>query len=108
MDDPGNPTDDSPTAAADEIENGGGHGQFRAVADARIQCLTCRAIFDADSVSAEVLERLEGPTDPADEMLVVPLACPNCGTAGSLGLSYGPQASIEESDVLRALRRHER
>jgi hypothetical protein len=103
--DPENPTDDAPNEVVADIEQGGGDGQFRAVPGARIQCLTCRQDFDAHTVDAERVRRLEGASDPADELILVPITCPNCGASGVLSISYGPQASPEEADVLRATER---
>ena len=51
------------------------------------------------------MTRLEGESDPADMAMVVKLACPACGTAGTLILNYGPDASAEEADVLVAIER---
>ena len=50
--------------------------------------------------------RLEGASDPADMSLVVPLDCPDCGARGVLVLRYGPEASMEEADVLAVLDLH--
>jgi hypothetical protein len=38
-------------------------------------------------------------------VMVVRLRCPECGTGGSLVLSYGPDASAEDADVVRTLQR---
>lgn len=103
--DPDNPADESPTVAAEDLEGTRGNGQFRVRPAAVIQCLTCRFEFDAHTVDADRLARLEGASDPADEMMLVALTCPNCGTSGSLSLGYGPQATPEEGDVLRAIER---
>jgi hypothetical protein len=46
------------------------------------------------------LRRLEGASaDDAPR----PLTCPSCGTKGTLVLTYGPEASPTDSDVLREL-----
>jgi hypothetical protein len=47
--------------------------------------------------------RIEGASDPDDEVAVVAMTCPSCGCKGTLVLKYGSEATPEESDVLRAL-----
>ena len=81
-------------------------GQFRAVEGSRIQCLTCREERDAAEYRADDVTRLEGVSDPADMVAVMPVTCPNCGVSGSLVLSYGPVASPEDIDALAAMERH--
>ena len=56
-------------------------------------------------MTADHSTRLEGASDPADMMMVVPTTCPECGARGSLILHYGPAASAEEADVMAALSR---
>ena len=51
------------------------------------------------------MTRLEGASDPADQLIVVPLACPVCGARGTFVAHYGPEASLEEADVLAVLSR---
>jgi hypothetical protein len=83
-----------------------GHGgQFRALAGGELQCLTCRATFPASARHADRMVRLEGASDPADMLAVIPLLCPVCGGSGTFIAHYGPEASVEEAEVLRALGR---
>lgn len=100
------PTDTPLGEVVDTLGTDGWAGQFRALAGARVECLTCRAVFAAERVGADEVTRLEGESDPADMAVVVPLRCPRCGTHGTLVLAYGPNASAEEADVLGALDRH--
>lgn len=81
-------------------------GQFRAVEGAAVQCLTCRTVTPAAELHMDDVTRLEGVSDPADMAVVLPLRCPACGTRGTLVVPYGPNASEEEADVLRAMERH--
>ena len=109
--DPTNPTDTPLVAVVDAVDDalarddGGPEGQFRSEEGARIRCLTCRDELDAASIVADDVTRLEGVSDPADMTMVVPVRCPHCDASGSLVLGYGPDATPEDSDVLRALRR---
>lgn len=87
----------------DELDRAGYHGQWRALDGGRIECLTCRSIFRAIEVKADTVRRVEGASDPDDEAIAIGLICPVCGTWGTLIASYGPEASVEDADVLAAL-----
>lgn len=101
---PGSPQDaQTVTDVLRELEAQGYSGQLRAVEGARIQCLTCRAVFAAHDAAAEHVRRLEGVSDPADMLAVVALRCPRCATPATLVLDYGPDSSPEDSDVVVAL-----
>jgi hypothetical protein len=86
-----------------ELEADGYHGQFGARAGGVVRCFTCRHEFAPADSSVETLRRLEGASDPDDMLAVLPLTCPDCTTKGTLVLAYGPEASLEDSEVLAAL-----
>ena len=100
--DPTNPADTALGEVLGHLEAEGDGGQFRAVDSGEVQCLTCRTVFDASDLASEVT-RLEGASDPADMVMVVPAKCPSCHTDGTLVLGYGPDASAEDSEVVRAM-----
>ena len=106
--DPAMPTDEPLASAQADVERAGGvdEAQFGAAAGARVHCFTCGREFAASTVDASAARRLEGVSDPADMLLLVPVACPHCGASGSLTLGYGPEATLEDADVLRALERN--
>jgi hypothetical protein len=91
------------TDAVAALEAKGYTGQFRVLELARVQCLTCRREFAGTGAAIESLRRLEGASDPDDMLAVVALACPECGALGSLVLGYGPDASLEDSQLLLEL-----
>src|SRR4051794_34451213 len=91
------------TQAVAALDAAGFTGQFRVLALARVQCLTCRKEFDGTRAGIESLRRLEGASDPDDMLAVVALTCPECSTRGSLVLGYGPDASLEDSQLLLEL-----
>lgn len=105
--DPAMPTDEPLSSAQADVERTGGvdEGQFGAAPDAEVHCFTCGRGFPAATVGASAARRLEGVSDPADMLLVVPVTCPHCGASGSLTLGYGPEATLEDADVLQALER---
>ena len=69
--------------------------------DGRVRCGNCHREADAQAFHLEALRRTEGASDPADMVAVVALRCPNCDAGGTAALKYGPDASDEETDVLR-------
>jgi hypothetical protein len=91
------------TDALKAFDEAGYTSQFKVLEFARVQCLTCREEFAAHEVAMESLRRLEGASDPADMLAVVALTCPRCAAQGTLILNYGPDASLEESQLLLAL-----
>ena len=103
--DQGDPADTALTTVLHRFDDNGFDGQFRSVAGGAVQCLTCRESTEAAEIPADRVTRLEGASDPADMLVVLPMRCPHCGTRGSLVLGYGPEASAEDSDVLAALDR---
>jgi hypothetical protein len=100
-----NPTDTPLRDVSDSLSGSGDEGQFRAVEGSHIQCLTCRTQAPAGAYRAADARRLEGASDPADMVMVVPVRCPECGAGGSLILGYGPNASAEDADALAAMER---
>lgn len=101
---PANPTDAALRDVTDAIDEPGA-SQFGAREGGTIVCFTCHRELDASTVSADRSTRLEGVSDPADMVMVVPVTCPNCGAEGSLVLHYGALASAAEADVLTNLER---
>jgi len=88
----------------DSLEAEGYTGQLMAREGSTVECATCHTRTPADKmVGDHRLYRLEGASDPDDMVAVAALRCPNCGTLGTLVLSYGPESSAVDADVLRCL-----
>jgi hypothetical protein len=102
------PTDTPLLQVLANLEAEGYEGQFQAVEGARLRCLTCRRDFPAHDVDADEATRLEGVSDPADMLIVIPTTCPHCDTRGPVVLRYGPDSSIEEAEALLAVERRPR
>ncbi len=99
------PTDTSLATVLGELDRAGWGGQFVPLEGGDIRCVTCRRTFPAAEAHADEARRLEGVSDPADMVIVVRLACPHCSTRGVLVAHYGPEASVEEADVVAAMSR---
>jgi hypothetical protein len=91
------------TDVISELERAGYVGQFRVLEFGRLQCLSCRQELDGHEIRIDSIQRLEGASDPADMLAVPALSCPRCQTHGTVILSYGPDATLEESALLLAL-----
>lgn len=86
-----------------QLEADGYTGQFAAVEGGRVRCFTCHQDSDAEEVPLDFLRRTEGASDPDDMVAVVALTCPRCDAKGTVALKYGPEATIEEDEVLDRL-----
>jgi hypothetical protein len=53
----------------------------------------------------EALYRFEGPSDPADEAIVLGVRCPSCGRRGVVVSAFGPSADPDLFDDLGPLSR---
>lgn len=84
-----------------EVE--GYRGQMAARPGGQVVCLTCHQESPAAEMQLDALERAEGASDPADMVAVAALVCPLCGAHGTLVLSYGPEADVDDADVLSLL-----
>ena len=99
------PTDTPLITVLRQFEQEGFSGQFQAVEGPALLCLTCRHESPISSVDANRITRLEGASDPSDMLAVIPVECAECGTKGTLVSNFGPEATIEEADLLTALDR---
>ena len=85
------------------LEDDGYTVQMAAAEGGLVRCFACRQDSPASEVHLEALRRTEGASDPADMVAVAALTCPSCGAKGTVALKYGPEASVEEDEVLRLL-----
>jgi hypothetical protein len=68
-----------------------------------VECSRCNVTHRADELELHHLERLEGDSDPAEMLAVCAVVCPACGMRGTLVLTYGPEATREDDEVLERL-----
>lgn len=100
------PTDTSLVKVLGELEAEGYGGQFMTLEGGSVRCLTCRTETPAADLDADRVRRLEGVSDPADMVMIVPVTCPSCGTKGALVAQFGPESSAADADVVAALPRN--
>ena len=90
--------------ALQALEGQGFFTVFKPVAGGLVRCASCDLVAPADEMRLEARHRVEGDAgDPADHALVLGLHCPGCNDRGTLVLPYGPRASRDEVEALRAL-----
>lgn len=77
--------------------------EVRPAAGGVVRWRQCGHSAEAVDVSVEAEQRLEGASDPADMTLVVAMRCPICGVGGAAVLRYGPDAEVEDAEVVAAL-----
>ena len=85
------------------FEKDGFISQFGAGEGGTVHCFTCARDTPASEVTPESIRRLEGASDPADMLVVMPITCPGCAARGTLVLNYGPESTITDSEVLVSL-----
>jgi hypothetical protein len=68
-----------------------------------VECGACHVPHRADTLELHRLERLEGDSDPSEMLAVCAVACPSCGIRGTLVLTFGPESTREDDDVLALL-----
>jgi hypothetical protein len=85
------------------LEAQGYGGQFKVLEFGSVQCLTCRREYKVETATIDSIRRLEGVSDPSDMLAVAALTCPQCDALGTLVLSYGPDSSLEDAQVLASL-----
>jgi hypothetical protein len=85
------------------FEQHGFTGQFAVRDGGSIECFTCHHLFDAASAEVHEFRRLEGASDPDDELAIAAIRCPQCQASGTLVLNYGPSASAADQLVYQEL-----
>lgn len=94
------------TSVLDELTAQGFTGSFVPRPGGELLCTTCRQTFAAGELEAEQVRRLEGASDPDDEVVVVAGACPRCDAHASVTLGFGPMASGDDAGVVAELDLH--
>src|SRR5258706_8213985 len=68
-----------------------------------VECGKCHAQHRADTIELHRLERLEGDSDPSEMLAVCAVACPTCDIRGTLVLTFGPESTREDDEVMELL-----
>ena len=65
------------------------------VTERSLQCSVCGADHPIEAAQVERVYRFEGPSDPADEAIVLGVRCGACGARGIIVSAFGPDADPE-------------
>ena len=77
--------------------------EFASRPDGFVMCFSCHQLSPAREVHVHEMRRTEGASDPADTLAVVGMTCPRCDARGTLVVNYGPEITLDDAVVLRAL-----
>jgi hypothetical protein len=100
----GLPSASTVTEALDLLSREGYDEDLHLGADG-LSCSSCGTDHPTDLVEVDRVFRFEGPSDPADEAIVLGLRCPACGAKGSLVSAFGPDADPALADAFVYLAR---
>ncbi|GMU77707.1 MAG: hypothetical protein AMXMBFR46_05050 [Acidimicrobiia bacterium] len=92
------------TEAVRRLEADGYRSGFRTGGGA-VECRSCGYAHAPAEVVVRHVFRFEGPTDPADEAIVLGVECRECGYRGVVVSAYGPDADQELLDLVDLLGR---
>jgi hypothetical protein len=92
---------DTVTEAVTLLEADGYTGEFRERGN-ELVCGRCGTPHSMTDGLVERFYRFEGPSDPADEAIVIGVRCKVCGARATLVSPFGPDA---DPDTLAHLRR---
>ena len=81
----------------------GWSGQATPLEGGLVRCESCGSTVGAGDVQVDSISRVEGASDPDEMAAVVAVTCPSCGARAALVLTYGPEASAADADVLLGL-----
>jgi hypothetical protein len=73
---------------------------FRTLPGGVVECGECHVPHPANALELHHLERLEGDSDPSEMLAVCAVVCPHCGIKGALVLTFGPESTVEDDEVL--------
>jgi hypothetical protein len=85
------------------LRRGGYENSLTAVDDGGLRCSSCGRVMEPERLEVDHERRLEGASDPADEMLVLAGTCQGCGERAVLLLGFGPTASPADAAALNRL-----
>ena len=89
------PSPDTVTEAVAILRAEGYTDDRLTVTGTSLECGVCGVSHPIDEVLVERVYRFEGPSDPADEAIVLGVRCGKCGARGIIVSAFGPDADPE-------------
>jgi len=90
------------TDAMTRLRAAGYDAELFATDGGQLRCRSCGAQADPTTMTIHETVRFEGDSDPADEAILLALAC-RCGCLGQYSAAYGPATPAEDAEVLHRL-----
>jgi hypothetical protein len=97
-------TPDTVTEAVEFLATQGYVDDYR-LCEAGIVAADIQEAHPIETAVVDFTFRFEGPSDPADQAIVLGVSCPRWGRKGIVVSSYGPDADPEEAAILVGLAR---
>jgi hypothetical protein len=90
---------DTVTEAVTDLENAGYTSPFLH-RGAELVCVACGSPHPLVVAVVDAFYRFEGPSDPADEAIVLGVHCGECGARGTIVSAFGPDADPDAFEHL--------
>lgn len=68
-------------------------------ADGMLLCGSCQSLLSPDHIDVHSIRRLEGQSDPSDNIGVIAIVCPVCKAKATAVLKFGPEATPDENAI---------
>jgi hypothetical protein len=68
-----------------------------------VRCLGSGSVTSVGALRVDEIVRLEGDSDPDDELIVYALTCAACGRRATFVAKFGPDTTPDETALIRAL-----
>lgn len=94
------------TQATNRLGAAGYEAQFLIRGD-NVECHSCDCVIGAEQLTVDETVRFEGMSDPGDESVLFALSA-ECGHKGTLTVTYGPDVSPEEVEIVSRLQARDR
>ena len=88
--------------AVDRLTAAGYTDDFRAEPGG-LRAVVADILYPPESLCLVEIDRFEGPTDPADEALLLALTCEADGIKGTYTVTYGPGIGALDAEMVRRL-----
>lgn len=92
------------TDAMTRLRMAGYLADFSATDDGHLDCRSCGAHQQPETMTVHETVRFEGDSNPDDEAILLALAC-CCGCRGQYSAAYGPATPAADVEILHRLAR---
>lgn len=100
----GTPSDNTTLVAViNDLEAEGYTASFGARDGGRLHCSSCGQESQSGEFVVMTVRRLEGASDPDDQVLLIAATCPACGARGTAVFGYGPESSQVDAEAVGQL-----